>query len=372
MRRREHAVNFRLCPPEGSICAGGNAGISTASPGAGSCVERAGDPYRGRTPAIPSVGFRHSGGATRAQDINPQLWSRRRGHHAVMGMRRNGGRAGGQIRPSRVRCDRLWSKRLIHCPAAAATWCHGQHLLEGYAAAHDIEHSRRFLGADDGLRPGGSRCRGLLPDYVRASRLAFRAFQDLAGDYYGIRWLPTYAVSTSGRHMFSSGGFPDAVLELFKEPRDLKDVDNPFPGFTTHRVWSMLIEPPVYLNALLRDFLLEGGKLTIRDFADAASLNDLREPAIVNCTGLGARELFGDKELIPVKGQLAFLVPQPEVTYCTTGPAGIYMFPRRDGVLLGGTHERDVWTTETDEATINRIVDEHQRLFTAMRLAQGT
>lgn len=127
----------------------------------------------------------------------------------------------------------------------------------------------------------------------------------------------------------------------------------------------MLIEPPIYLNALLRDFLLEAGKLVIRAFAGASSLQELREPAIVNCTGLGARDLFDDRELTPVKGQLAVLIPQPEVGYCTIG-GGTYMFPRRDGVLLGGSFERGVWSLENDEAAIARILEDNRKVLSTV------
>ena len=43
-----------------------------------------------------------------------------------------------------------------------------------------------------------------------------------------------------------------------------------------------------------------------------------------------------------MRGQLAILLPQPEIRYAFTGEAG-YMFPRADGILLGGTFERDEW-----------------------------
>src|SRR3546814_1275852 len=52
-----------------------------------------------------------------------------------------------------------------------------------------------------------------------------------------------------------------------------------------------------------------------------------------NCTGLGARDLFGDMELIPIRGQLAILIPQPEVRYAFTGEAG-YMFRAPKGSSL--------------------------------------
>jgi len=93
----------------------------------------------------------------------------------------------------------------------------------------------------------------------------------------------------------------------------------------------------------------------------------LSESLIFNCTGLGARTLLHDDELIPVRGQLTFLLPQPEVQYMTTGPGNIYMFPRRDGILLGGSHEENNWNLEVDPATKNRVLRENALLFSNLR-----
>ena len=101
----------------------------------------------------------------------------------------------------------------------------------------------------------------------------------------------------------------------------------------------------------------------MRDFPDARALLTLRENLIFNCTGLGARTLFNDEELIPVRGQLTFLLPQPEIDYMTVGPGDIYMFPRRDGILLGGTHERGDSNLEPDPESIKRILRESAALF---------
>ena len=43
----------------------------------------------------------------------------------------------------------------------------------------------------------------------------------------------------------------------------------------------------------------------------------------------------------------------------TVGPGDIYMFPRQDGILLGGTHERGEWNTELDAATVERVLNEN-------------
>ncbi len=97
---------------------------------------------------------------------------------------------------------------------------------------------------------------------------------------------------------------------------------------------------------------------------------------IVNCTGLGAKALFNDPELMPLKGQLIVLIPQEEITYSTNGalpssntPPGtfVHMMPRRDGIVLGGTSLRDVWTTEIDDAERKRVVETHIALFNSMR-----
>ena len=92
----------------------------------------------------------------------------------------------------------------------------------------------------------------------------------------------------------------------------------------------------------------------------------LPETLLFNCTGLGSRELFNDQDLHPARGQLAILEPQPEVRYAFTGGPG-YMFPRPDGIILGGTFELDEWNTTPEPATIQRIIADHKRFFSSFR-----
>jgi glycine/D-amino acid oxidase-like deaminating enzyme len=124
--------------------------------------------------------------------------------------------------------------------------------------------------------------------------------------------------------------------------------------------------------------MLFGGKLVIRKFATPRELAALPEPVIVNCTGLGARDLFGDQDLVPLKGQLTVLIPQPEVRYATNGGIGtqpntpggfLHMMPRADGIILGGTSERGVWTMEPNEEERRRVVERHIELYAAMKKA---
>ena len=50
---------------------------------------------------------------------------------------------------------------------------------------------------------------------------------------------------------------------------------------------------------------------------------------------------------MPIKGQLTILEPQPGVDYAVKSTMeDLYMFSRRDGVVLGGSHQRGEWTLD--------------------------
>jgi glycine/D-amino acid oxidase-like deaminating enzyme len=202
--------------------------------------------------------------------------------------------------------------------------------------------------------------------YVEAARLSHRRYQSLAGDRYGVKWLPMYTLSETEIRPPAPDNPASDIESLYPEIRTLGPGEHPFPVPFVRRRYSMLIEPAIYLQALIRDFQLSGGHIVVREFQASSQLLGLRESLIFNCTGLGARELFGDTELMPIKGQLAFLLPQPEVDYMTLGPTG-YMFPRHDGILLGGSFERGVENTEVVPETIARILQESSRVFGGMR-----
>ncbi len=198
---------------------------------------------------------------------------------------------------------------------------------------------------------------------ARAARLSHRSYQQLPAAEFGIRWLENYVLSDEPLQGWWE---QDLVRDLYPEWRELGPRDHPFPARYARRFTTMLIEPPIYLSAMLREVRLAGGRVVVRELASREQLQELPEPVVVNCTGLGAKALFGDEELEPVKGQLTFLLPQPEVDYIVI-TEGLYMFPRRDGILLGGTFQHGVWSLDVDEEARRRILTGHRTLFEGMR-----
>jgi glycine/D-amino acid oxidase-like deaminating enzyme len=212
--------------------------------------------------------------------------------------------------------------------------------------------------------------------YLRAADISYRQLQLLAGPHFGVSWLDNYALVDELPSPQQPNSARPNLQARFNIGRDvLGPGEHPFA--TKYAICSpqIRIEPSIYLENLMRDFRLFGGHIVMRKFDTPRDLATLREPIVMNCTGLGARDLFGDQELVPLKGQLTVMVPQPEVNYHTNGGVppvpgaslGIHMMARSDGIVLGGTSQRGVWTLEPDEAERKRVVDSHIAVFSAMK-----
>jgi D-amino-acid oxidase len=195
--------------------------------------------------------------------------------------------------------------------------------------------------------------------FERASRLSNRRFQELVGQDYGVRWIENYVLSAEP---FRTPDTPNPIGDLYFSSSVLPAGSHPFSAPHVRRFTTMLIEPGIFMSALTRDFLLRGGRIHVRTFNDRNALQALDEPVIMNCTGLGSAALFGDTELIPIKGQLTVLLPQPEVDYILLN-GDYYMFPRSDGIILGGSRGRGDASTSVDPAVSSKILETHQAIF---------
>jgi D-amino-acid oxidase len=202
--------------------------------------------------------------------------------------------------------------------------------------------------------------------FVDASRFAFQYFQRLVGPRWGVRWVPSYYLSDGEPENGWMAG-PGGVLHDTQIGfRDFGPGEHVFPAKYARRFHTMLIDPSIYLETLLRDVQGAGAAVVIRRFASADELVRLPEQAVFNCTGLGARELCNDTEMIPVKGQLSILKPQAGVDYNLIS-GRYYMFPRVDGVVLGGTFDRGQWDLTPDNTVKRRMIDGQRAMFEAMR-----
>ncbi|WP_435609421.1 NAD(P)/FAD-dependent oxidoreductase [Streptomyces sp. C10-9-1] len=133
-------------------------------------------------------------------------------------------------------------------------------------------------------------------------------------------------------------------------------------GFATGlRARLPLVDMPVHLRWLQGRLRAAGGAVERRTAGGLArAAADAGASAVVNCTGLGSRELVPDASLRPVRGQLV-VVENPGVTewFTAADPAGeetTYLLPHGDRLLLGGTAQEGGTSTEPDGPTAAAIV----------------
>ena len=194
-----------------------------------------------------------------------------------------------------------------------------------------------------------------------ASKISHRMFQDFVGEKYGVWWIKNYFL---GNAFDFPGG--KELYPGFNEHHDAKIF---FGSADVTEISTMMIEPPIYLNALTEDFYQAGGKIEVKHFNAKQDIELLGEKVIMNCTGLGSSKLFSDPELIPVRGQLSILLPQTEIDYSYVAPSHdnlLYMFPRKDGIILGGTSEKENWSLEPDAKESERILNGHHKISNSL------
>ncbi|MFV2104072.1 FAD-dependent oxidoreductase [Micromonospora sp. LOL_024] len=131
-------------------------------------------------------------------------------------------------------------------------------------------------------------------------------------------------------------------------------------GFATGwRYTAPLVDMPVYLGYLRGRLKAAGGEIAIR------RINSLDEavsvaPLVVNCAGMGARDLVPDPDLTPIRGQLV-VVENPGVTEFFSEDTGLssdllHFYPQGKALVLGGTAQPGEWNREPDPGIAAAIV----------------
>ena len=174
---------------------------------------------------------------------------------------------------------------------------------------------------------------------ARASFKAYRNYLGLPGA--PVEWNDRYILSDTDPDEAARNRAPDPLG--FADYRDrIRDIapryepvpegSTPFPTRYVRRASGMMFNLADYGHTLMTDFLLAGGRIETRIFHSPAELDTLPEKTVINCPGYGGRALWNDNTIVPVRGQIAWLIPQPELDY-----GFIYndvsILPRRDGIV---------------------------------------
>ena len=184
----------------------------------------------------------------------------------------------------------------------------------------------------------------LWEEMARISFKTYRSYLGLPGD--PVEWIDRYAVADNDAgprpprpDTLPFAEYGDRIADLTPNRQVLPPGSTPFGNRHVSRNEDLMFNIADYGHTLMTDFLLAGGKIEYREFHEPNELARLKEKVVINCTGYGARALWKDETVVPVRGQIQWLIPQPEVKYGLYYN-GINVLSRRDGIcvqsLIGG------------------------------------
>ena len=125
-----------------------------------------------------------------------------------------------------------------------------------------------------------------------------------------------------------------------------------------------LMDTTIYLDYLADRFVAAGGSIVANVHFEKLEDVDRKFDLVINCAGIGARELVHDLDLEPHRGQVA-IVPRIEALFCAVvcddAPL-MYAIPRTNDCVFGGTNDLSS-DLAADSATTDRIVTECSRVL---------
>ncbi len=124
---------------------------------------------------------------------------------------------------------------------------------------------------------------------------------------------------------------------------------------------TLLVEPPIFLTKLQQVLQKHGVRFVYKEFFDEDQVRELKPGIIINCTGAGSHAIWPDPDLTPIKGQLVLLPAQPRLQYLFSGSG--YVFPRADGIVIGGTEETSYTDADPDPQRCAELVRHLRDVF---------
>ncbi len=141
------------------------------------------------------------------------------------------------------------------------------------------------------------------------------------------------------------------IADLTPRPQIMPPGSTPFPTKYVRRNTSLSFNVASYSRQLVQEFQIAGGRIETREFHTPADLTSLPQQLIICCTGYGSRALWSDESIVPVRGQIAWLIPQEGVTY-GVNYRGLNVLARRDGIVIqpaGDRGEEEGWNDTNEE-----------------------
>lgn len=157
------------------------------------------------------------------------------------------------------------------------------------------------------------------------------------------------------------------LLEVYKHKRSKPEwmnlVESTTPAFVPNQyaqyfsVRVPLIDTSIYMNYLMQQFNQLGGSIIQRHLNNLHEVKDY--DVIVNCSGIGSRQLVPDDSIFPIKGQIIHLSKPKDLTYGLIDHEDkmIYIYPRTNDCIIGVTAEEKQWELKYGSKIIEKLIE---------------
>ncbi|MBS0548492.1 MAG: FAD-binding oxidoreductase [Proteobacteria bacterium] len=240
-------------------------------------------------------------------------------------------------------------------------------------AREQVPDTRSFRASgawtpDSRIALGSAAGPGFAAVWEQMARTSFKTHRQYLGlpgtpvewtDYYSVRAdEPPVAKPAHTEPELDFASYSRSIADLTPRARKLAPQDMPWRAKTIYRTEIMVFNIADYGHTLLNDFFIAGGQFRHADFHSPAEISALGKRVVINCTGYGARALWKDDSVVPVRGQIARLIPQPEVHY-GLDYRHVYVVPRRDGIIVQDVSGGDMKGYGIDTEIVDRAESEH-------------
>ena len=157
----------------------------------------------------------------------------------------------------------------------------------------------------------------------------------------------------------------EPIWKEFMPAGSYKVMDKDAIDSTFDKVYDInvpLIETQIFLPWLQQQLVLKDVQIIqkkINEFNELTNKFDV----LINCSALGARKLCNDNSIIPVRGQVGLLAPGPSLPIYLDNEMPLYIVPRKDAIIIGGTYEENEEAEITEPATIERLLNNACKVY---------
>jgi D-amino-acid oxidase len=241
-----------------------------------------------------------------------------------------------------------------------------------YAKSLELNTTVSWVAGGQFEPSGMQRCfktaaqRKILADYLRRSRDRVAELQSSGKRLaYGVAVRKNYTLDRDVPAL--DVATPKEVIAAPRKGR-LPFAKLNGPG-REYQTW--LMTPSILMPRLVEDLRATKVKFEQRSFDTLADVAGLSETIVINCTGYGAKKLFGDETLIAQRGHNVVLQKTDEKQFyffsggCENGVIA-YAFCRQDDIVIGGTIQPNLESPArvgSDDAVFARLLANGKALF---------